>query len=110
MPVFGPCWVNLYGSTRDYTMFDEHIDLNNGIVSTLFSDAEHQIKRPWSTSMHCGLLLLLISNTTVLLVAKQHGWHTITHMLLSRTLPELDTRESRSLLPNFSSSPSADLI
>ena len=25
--------MNLYGSTRDYTMFDEHIDLNNGIVS-----------------------------------------------------------------------------
>ena len=32
MPVFGPSWVNLYGSTRDYAMFDEHVDLNNGIV------------------------------------------------------------------------------
>lgn len=31
MPVFGPSWVNLYGSTRDYAMFDEHVDLNNGI-------------------------------------------------------------------------------
>ena len=24
--------MNLYGSTRDYAMFDEHVDLNNGIV------------------------------------------------------------------------------
>eukprot|EP00795_Rhopilema_esculentum_P007851 gene7851-13729_t len=31
MPMFGPSWIHLYGSTRDYTMFDEHIDLNNGI-------------------------------------------------------------------------------
>ena len=33
MPTFGPCWVNLYGSTRDYSVFDEHNDLNNGLVS-----------------------------------------------------------------------------
>lgn len=32
MPTFGPCWVNLYGSTRDYSLFDEHNDLNNGLV------------------------------------------------------------------------------
>ncbi|XP_068750249.1 otoferlin-like isoform X7 [Montipora capricornis] len=31
MPTFGPCWVNLYGSTRDYSLFDEHNDLNNGL-------------------------------------------------------------------------------
>eukprot|EP00794_Sanderia_malayensis_P004875 gene4875-5514_t len=31
LPVFGPSWVNFYGSTRDYAMFDEHNDLNNGI-------------------------------------------------------------------------------
>ncbi|CAB4005702.1 otoferlin-like isoform X4 [Paramuricea clavata] len=31
MPTFGPCWVNLYGSTRDYSVFDEHNDLNNGL-------------------------------------------------------------------------------
>lgn len=35
MPTFGPCWVNLYGSTRDYSLFDEHNDLNNGLVSVL---------------------------------------------------------------------------
>ncbi|XP_031569345.1 otoferlin-like [Actinia tenebrosa] len=31
MPTFGPSWVNLYGSTRDYSLFDEHNDLNNGL-------------------------------------------------------------------------------
>ncbi|XP_048582007.1 otoferlin isoform X3 [Nematostella vectensis] len=31
MPTFGPCWANLYGSTRDYSLFDEHNDLNNGL-------------------------------------------------------------------------------
>lgn len=38
MPTFGPCWVNLYGSTRDYSLFDEHNDLNNGLVSEVISD------------------------------------------------------------------------
>ena len=36
MPTFGPCWVNLYGSTRDYSLFDEHNDLNNGLVGGIF--------------------------------------------------------------------------
>lgn len=31
MPTFGPCWVNLYGSTRDYGS-DEHVDLCMGVV------------------------------------------------------------------------------
>ena len=35
MPTFGPCWVNLYGSTRDYSLFDEHNDLNNGLVGII---------------------------------------------------------------------------
>lgn len=33
MPTFGPCWVNLYGSTRDFSLFDEHDSLNAGLVS-----------------------------------------------------------------------------
>lgn len=39
MPTFGPCWVNLYGSTRDYSLFDEHNDLNNGLVGSLFKQS-----------------------------------------------------------------------
>ncbi|XP_047127073.1 otoferlin isoform X2 [Hydra vulgaris] len=31
MPTFGPSWVNLYGSTRDYSVSEEHNDLNNGL-------------------------------------------------------------------------------
>ncbi|XP_066930260.1 otoferlin-like isoform X4 [Clytia hemisphaerica] len=31
MPTFGPCWVNLYGSTRDFSLFDEHNSLNAGL-------------------------------------------------------------------------------
>ena len=38
MPTFGPCWVNLYDSTRDYSLFDEHNDLNNGLVSVLLGE------------------------------------------------------------------------
>jgi len=31
MPCFGPCWVHLYGSTRDYSYFNENNELNEGI-------------------------------------------------------------------------------
>ncbi|KAL3867777.1 hypothetical protein ACJMK2_040627 [Sinanodonta woodiana] len=31
MPTFGPTWVNLYGSTRDYSLLDEHTHLNDGL-------------------------------------------------------------------------------
>lgn len=27
----GPAWVNMYGSTRQYTLMDEHQDLNDGL-------------------------------------------------------------------------------
>ena len=34
LPQFGPCFVNFYGSTREFTNLpDEHDDLNKGIVS-----------------------------------------------------------------------------
>ncbi|CAM9619692.1 unnamed protein product [Lampetra fluviatilis] len=31
MPTFGPAWVNMYGSTRNYTLVDEHQELNDGL-------------------------------------------------------------------------------
>ena len=31
MPVFGPAWVSLYGSSRDYTFFDDNNFLNKGL-------------------------------------------------------------------------------
>ncbi|XP_078397631.1 otoferlin isoform X1 [Cetorhinus maximus] len=31
LPSFGPSWVNMYGSTRNYTLMDEHQDLNEGL-------------------------------------------------------------------------------
>ncbi|XP_058469620.1 otoferlin isoform X10 [Solea solea] len=31
LPTFGPAWVNMYGSTRQYTLMDEHQDLNDGL-------------------------------------------------------------------------------
>ncbi|XP_030765645.1 otoferlin-like isoform X2 [Sitophilus oryzae] len=31
LPTFGPCFVHLYGSTRDYTLIDEHSSLNTGL-------------------------------------------------------------------------------
>ncbi|XP_036066303.1 otoferlin isoform X4 [Oryzias melastigma] len=31
LPTLGPAWVNMYGSTRQYTLMDEHQDLNEGI-------------------------------------------------------------------------------
>lgn len=27
----GPAWANMYGSTRQYTLMDEHQDLNDGL-------------------------------------------------------------------------------
>lgn len=36
LPQFGPCFVNFYGSTREFTNLpDEHDDLNEGIVSII---------------------------------------------------------------------------
>ncbi|CAH1775865.1 unnamed protein product, partial [Owenia fusiformis] len=31
LPTFGPSWINLYGSIRDYSMLREHSHLNNGL-------------------------------------------------------------------------------
>ncbi len=31
MPTFGPAFVHLYGSTRDYSLIDEHSNLNDGL-------------------------------------------------------------------------------
>ncbi|CAJ1078142.1 otoferlin isoform X2 [Xyrichtys novacula] len=31
LPTFGPAWANMYGSTRQYTLMDEHQDLNEGL-------------------------------------------------------------------------------
>ncbi|XP_035000642.1 otoferlin isoform X2 [Hippoglossus stenolepis] len=31
LPIMGPAWVNMYGSTRQYTLMDEHQDLNEGL-------------------------------------------------------------------------------
>ncbi|XP_063079434.1 otoferlin [Engraulis encrasicolus] len=31
LPTMGPAWVNMYGSTRNYTLMDEHQDLNDGL-------------------------------------------------------------------------------
>uniref|UniRef100_A0A8C6TZ59 Otoferlin a n=1 Tax=Neogobius melanostomus TaxID=47308 RepID=A0A8C6TZ59_9GOBI len=31
LPTLGPAWVNMYGSTRQYSLMDEHQDLNDGL-------------------------------------------------------------------------------
>uniref|UniRef100_A0A8C5AUZ2 C2 domain-containing protein n=1 Tax=Gadus morhua TaxID=8049 RepID=A0A8C5AUZ2_GADMO len=31
LPTLGPAWVNMYGSTRDYTLMDEYQELNEGL-------------------------------------------------------------------------------
>ena len=31
LPTFGPAFVHLYGSTRDYSLLDEHANLNSGL-------------------------------------------------------------------------------
>lgn len=31
LPTFGPAFVHLYGSTRDYSLIDEHSSLNVGL-------------------------------------------------------------------------------
>lgn len=31
LPTFGPSFVHLYGSTRDYSLLDQHSNLNTGL-------------------------------------------------------------------------------
>jgi len=31
LPTFGPAFIHLYGSTRDYSLIDEHSTLNDGL-------------------------------------------------------------------------------
>ena len=31
IPTFGPAFIHLYGSTRDYSLIDEHSNLNDGL-------------------------------------------------------------------------------
>ena len=31
LPTFGPCWINMYGSTRHYSLLEEHAHLNEGL-------------------------------------------------------------------------------
>ncbi|XP_064604472.1 otoferlin-like [Liolophura sinensis] len=31
LPTFGPCWVNLYGSPRNFSLMNEHTHLNDGL-------------------------------------------------------------------------------
>ncbi len=31
LPTFGPAWINLYGSTRNYSLLEEHSHLNEGM-------------------------------------------------------------------------------
>jgi len=31
LPTFGPCWVNLYGSTRNYSLLVDNSHLNEGL-------------------------------------------------------------------------------
>lgn len=31
LPTFGPSFIHLYGSTRDYSLIDEHSGLNTGL-------------------------------------------------------------------------------
>ena len=31
LPIFGPAFVHLYGSTRDYTIIDDNCALNDGL-------------------------------------------------------------------------------
>lgn len=31
VPTFGPSFIHLYGSTRDYSLLDQHSNLNTGL-------------------------------------------------------------------------------
>lgn len=31
LPTYGPCFIHLYGSTRDYSLLDQHSNLNTGL-------------------------------------------------------------------------------
>lgn len=52
LPQFGPCFVNFYGSTREFTNLpDEHDDLNQGIVSIRTFKSHLKVRTPslaWS--------------------------------------------------------------
>ncbi|KAG5866595.1 hypothetical protein JTB14_013114 [Gonioctena quinquepunctata] len=49
LPTFGPSFIHLYGSTRDYTLIDEHSSLNAGLGEVSIVKVE---KRKYSNLQH----------------------------------------------------------
>ena len=67
MPCFGPCWVNLYGSARDYSYFNENNQLNNGIVSPFDSIVSGDKQQRGSSLIKLSVICMMLKNVKFVL-------------------------------------------
>ena len=103
LPTFGPCWINLYGSTRNYSLLEEHAHLNEGLdegvsyrgrllVSVATEILDGPDVGPPAVEVESTLPLASVShaiynNATTLLQEQQR--HTDTHTRLTALFPGL---------------------
>uniref|UniRef100_A0A674GQN2 C2 domain-containing protein n=1 Tax=Taeniopygia guttata TaxID=59729 RepID=A0A674GQN2_TAEGU len=90
LPTFGPAWVNMYGSTRNYTLMDEHQELNEGLGEGVSFRAR----------LLLGLAVEILDTTNPEINSSTEVWETKPSWSLWKCYPE--GRTCLSLIPGIS--------
>uniref|UniRef100_A0A7N6B6M3 C2 domain-containing protein n=1 Tax=Anabas testudineus TaxID=64144 RepID=A0A7N6B6M3_ANATE len=75
LPTLGPAWVNMYGSTRQYTLMDEHQDLNEGLGEGVSFRAR----------LLLSIAVEILDTTLPDIIKERHGFYVCSEFLISCT-------------------------